>query len=276
VNQHPHLPQGERPTERFSDRAGDYAKHRPTYPNEAIDAAVGGLKQGDWAADIGAGTGISTCLLLGRNINVHAIEPNGPMREHGEAETAAHLRTAPPPTPQAHWHATTGESTGLPKASVVLVFCAQSLHWLNAREALQEFARIRIPSPHSRVAALWNVHDVRDPMMAAYRELVMRHAKDVPRSPWFRNDQCPLASPDAAAAGFTGYRLQEFPTHQTLTLEGLLGRAVSSSYMPKDGPARKAADADLTDFFHRFAPKGDAGGTINFRYICEVHTAHLK
>jgi hypothetical protein len=273
VNQNAHTPQGERPTERFSDRAGDYAKHRPTYPTEAIDAAVGGLNNGDWAADIGAGTGISTCLLLDRNINVHAIEPNDAMRQHGEAETTAHLRTAPTPTPQAIWHNTPGESTGLPNASVSLVLCAQSLHWLNASTALQEFARILIPSPRSRVAALWNVHDVRHPMMAAYRELVMRHAKDVPRSPWFRNDQCPLASAEAAAAGFTGYRLEEFPTHQTLTLEGLLGRAVSSSYMPKDGPARKAADADLTAFFHRFE---SGTGTITFRYICEVHTAHLK
>lgn len=268
-----HTPDNAAPTQRFSDRATDYAKHRPIYPPEAIDAVRGGLNNGDWAADIGAGTGISTCLLLGRNINVHAIEPNDAMRQHGEAETTAHLRAAPSPAPQAHWHATTGESTNLPPASVNLVLCAQSLHWLNASAALQEFARILIPEPKSRVAALWNVHDVRDPMMAAYRELVMRHAKDVPRSPWFRNDQCALASPEATTAGFTGYHLQQFPAHQPLTLEGLLGRAVSSSYMPKDGPARKAADADLTAFFHRFE---SGGGSINFRYICEVHTAHLK
>jgi hypothetical protein len=31
------------PVGRFSDRAGDYVKYRPTYPAEAIDAILDGL-----------------------------------------------------------------------------------------------------------------------------------------------------------------------------------------------------------------------------------------
>ena len=46
-------------TTRFGDRAGDYAKYRPSYPRDAIEAVVEGFSRPD-VADLGAGTGIST------------------------------------------------------------------------------------------------------------------------------------------------------------------------------------------------------------------------
>jgi hypothetical protein len=47
--------------ERFSDRAADYIRYRPTYPDEAVHAILDGLGPPDRlvAADVGAGTGIS-------------------------------------------------------------------------------------------------------------------------------------------------------------------------------------------------------------------------
>lgn len=261
------------PTRRFSDRVGDYARHRPTYPREAVDAVVGSLGAGAWAADIGAGTGISTRLLLERGLSVHAVEPNAAMREQGERETGAFLaglaRTGPGDLPSVYWHATTGEATALPDSSVSLVLCAQSLHWLDAPRALREFARILTPG--GRAVAVWNVHDVRDPFMSEYRDLVMRHARDVPRSPWFRNDACALGGPEAAAAGFSGYERRDFEMVQPLTMEGLIGRAASSSYMPKDGPARTLADQGLSTLFSRH----QQGGVVSMRYVCEVHSAGL-
>lgn len=229
---------------------------------------VEGLRAGDWAADIGAGTGISTRLLMERGINVHAVEPNAAMREKGEAGSAAFAQESGCAA-ESRWHETTGEATGLPSAYVSLVLCAQSLHWLDATSAMVEFARILVPG--GAAVAVWNVHDVRDAFMASYRELVMRHAKDVPRSPWFRNDACALAGPLAAGAGFVGYTLREFPMEQPLTLEGLIGRAASSSYMPQTGPARDAADADLTALFFQH----ERGGVVTMRYMCEVHRVTL-
>ncbi|MFM9959529.1 MAG: class I SAM-dependent methyltransferase [Phycisphaerales bacterium] len=260
ADQSPHAPQGDAPTRRFTGRVGDYAKHRPSYPPEAIDALLEGIAPGAWAADIGAGTGISTRLLLDRGINVHAVEPNADMRRRGKADTASFGT-------RVLWHDSTGERTGLADAAVSLVLCAQSLHWLEGAAAMHEFARIL--SPGGRAAALWNVHDVRDPAMAAYRDVVMRHARDVPRSPWFRNDACVLGAPAARAAGLTGYRLREFPNQHTVTLEGLIGRAMSASYMPAEGPQRAAAESDLADLFVRFA----SGGSLVMRYVCELHIA---
>lgn len=250
----------DRPIERFTNRVTDYAAHRPSYPTEAIDAVLHGLPPGSWAADIGAGTGISTRLLLDRGLCVHAVEPNAAMRERAERDLS--LRSV-------QWHATTGERTGLPAASVSLVLCAQSLHWLAPAAAVAEFARILIPG--GRVCALWNVHDTREPLMAAYRELVMCHAVDSPRSPWFRNDDCALGAPSAARVGLVGYRLDTFPNSQTMDLPGLIGRAVSSSYMPRCGPEREAVERDLAQLF----AKHQSGGMVTLRYVCEVHTATL-
>lgn len=71
------------PLSRFSDRAADYAKHRPSYPTPAIDAILEGFGEPPQlvAADIGAGTGISSRLLAERGVRVIAIEPNAAMRE---------------------------------------------------------------------------------------------------------------------------------------------------------------------------------------------------
>ena len=53
------------PVGRFSDRADDYVRYRPTYPAPAIDAILNGLAlpgRRVMAADVGAGTGISARL----------------------------------------------------------------------------------------------------------------------------------------------------------------------------------------------------------------------
>ena len=63
------------PTERFSPRVADYAKYRPTYAPVVIDvlARRAGLGPQTTAADVGAGTGIATALLLARGCTVFAF-----------------------------------------------------------------------------------------------------------------------------------------------------------------------------------------------------------
>lgn len=73
------------PQSRFSDRAQDYAKYRPSYPSEAIDCILAGLETSGIAADIGAGTGISSRLLADRGVKVIAIEPNAAMKQAAES-----------------------------------------------------------------------------------------------------------------------------------------------------------------------------------------------
>jgi hypothetical protein len=60
--------------DRFSDRAADYIRYRPTYPAEAIHAILDDLGPAGRlvAADVGAGTGISARLIGERGVRVTA------------------------------------------------------------------------------------------------------------------------------------------------------------------------------------------------------------
>lgn len=93
-----------RPTDRFTDRAQDYARFRPSYPPAAIDCVLedAGAPSTLTAADVGAGTGILSRLLAGRGLRVIAVEPNQAMRRAGEVH------------PRVTWHDGTAERTGLP------------------------------------------------------------------------------------------------------------------------------------------------------------------
>ena len=138
--------------ERFSNRAADYVRYRPTYPPEAVDAILDGLGPPGRlvAADVGAGTGISARLLGERGVRVIAVEP-------GEA-----MRRAAEPHPNVAWVAGRAEATGLASQAVGLVLCAQSFHWFRPAEALPEFARIL--KARRRLTIIWNRRSTSDPV----------------------------------------------------------------------------------------------------------------
>ena len=123
------------PLGRFSDRASDYVKYRPSYPAAAIDAILDGLGEPSQltAADIGAGTGISSRLLAQRGVRVLAIEPNAEMRQAADPHALVEFRAG------------NSEATNLPDTSIDLVTCFQSFHWFNPVLTLPEFRRILKP-----------------------------------------------------------------------------------------------------------------------------------
>src|SRR6478672_9476571 len=108
------------PTKRFSARADVYAKARPSYPREALEIlrVEYQLEKETSVADLGAGTGIFTRLLLESGALVYAVEPNADMR--GEAERALH------DDPRFRSVAGRAEDTTLPDASIDLVTAAQA------------------------------------------------------------------------------------------------------------------------------------------------------
>lgn len=239
------------PVGRFSNRADDYARFRPTYPAAAIDAVLESL--GDHArlaiADVGAGTGISSRLLAGRGPRVIAIEPNAAMRAAAE------------PHPRVQWREGTGESTGLPAASVNLVTAFQSFHWFDPPAALAEFRRIL--TPRGRIALAWNDGDQSDPATAAYYAIVMRYWNG-PRAVMLETN------PLEGHAGLANIRRLTFRNEQPLDLDGLLGRALSASYVPKEGPeSQRVLDELATVHAKHAGPRG----TISLVYKTEVFMA---
>lgn len=61
----------------FDTVASEYDRHRPTYPDQLIDLAcrAGGLAPGHRVLEIGCGTGQLTRALVGRGLQVTAVEP---------------------------------------------------------------------------------------------------------------------------------------------------------------------------------------------------------
>lgn len=245
------IPAADRLT-RFTERAGAYKAHRPSYPPAAIDAALAGLlSTSRTAADIGAGTGISSRLLADRGWNVTAVEPNAAMRAAAE------------PHPRITWRDSTGESTSLPAAGIDLVLCAQAFHWLNPTAAIAEFRRIL--KPGGRIALLWNIHDENWPPSREFKSIMVSHATEPPTSPWF----LPVGEPLARAQGLHHPRIVRVPNEQRLDREGLIGRALSASYAPKSGDRLSQMTVALESLFDRYSE----AGVLTLRYITEVHLA---
>ncbi|MFG0284556.1 MAG: class I SAM-dependent methyltransferase [Phycisphaerales bacterium JB039] len=242
------------PTGRFTDRAADYDRCRPGYPEAAIDMLL--ARRGDPApltvADVGAGTGILSRALARRGATIIAIEPNDAMR--AAASPAAGVR----------WVAATGEATGLEPASVDLVTCAQAFHWLRPDEAIAEFCRIL--KPGGRIALLWNIGDERDPVTRGYYDAI-RRASDGFTSSHGRIGDAPLEHPLLCAQ-----ERHILPNAQQLDVEGLIGRALSASYVPRhqDSPQRARLIEDLRALHHRYT---GADGTVALVYETRIHLA---
>ena len=236
--------------DRFNDRAEDYVRYRPTYPAAAVAAILEGLGPPGRliAADIGAGTGISARLLGGHGVRVIAVEP-------GEA-----MRRAAAPDPNVAWVAATAEATGLRSQALDLVLCAQSFHWFRITETLAELARIL--KPGGRLAIVWNRRSETDPLTAGYRQAISDVGGDTSVE---RTNFDPGVI--AGSGLFAPPERQHFLNVQRLDLDGLIGRARSASYVPKQGDAGARLLVLLRALHAQYA---DAGGLVSLIYDTEV------
>jgi SAM-dependent methyltransferase len=243
------------PTGRFTDRTDDYVKYRPSYPREAIDAIIEGLTpSGATAADVGAGTGISARLLADRGLSVVAIEPNQAMREAAEAHPRVVFRQG------------TAENTGLGAGTMDLVLSAQAFHWFRADAALREFARVLRPG--GRLTLMWNRRSHDDPFTAGYRAAILEVGGD---SAVERMDFDPRSI--EATGLYSAARRVAFPFRQALDLRGLLGRAMSASYVPKTGAGADKVTALLRALHAKYA---DGVGIVSLVYTTEVYLADAR
>jgi SAM-dependent methyltransferase len=236
------------PTERFSKRAEDYRRHRPSYPQDVVDliCKTANLKAGSSVADIGSGTGILSNLLLHAGLEVWAVEPNEAMRRAAEEELGA--------LPRFHSVAATAESTHLPNASFAAITVAQAFHWFEPAAARREFQRLLRPGGwafiirNDRLAdASSFARDYEDLLISlgeSYRMVTHRDREGsaISRRAFFQEGETHEAY---------------FDNPQTLDWPKLRGRFLSSSYVPAVGePRHEASLAELEEIFHRHARKG--------------------
>jgi SAM-dependent methyltransferase len=182
----------------FERVAGEYERHRPDYPEEALRWAAErlGVEDGARVLDVGAGTGKLTRGLVALGFDVVAVEPGSPMLEQ--------LRVA---VPEAEALEGPAESIPLAEASVDAAFAGQAFHWFDPERALPELHRVIRPS--GGLVLLWNWWDERDPLQRELGRLVgyAGHSpyrdEELPGKPLFREagrtviESVEESSPDA-------------------------------------------------------------------------------
>ncbi|MDZ4834571.1 MAG: class I SAM-dependent methyltransferase [Candidatus Melainabacteria bacterium] len=250
-------------TDRFSGLADIYAASRPTYPVEAIEFIVRrcGLSNQSLVADIGCGTGISTRLFADRGIKLIGLEPNDDMRltaQRAEEQSRASDATGgdaaseDPEKKNPVYIPGTAEDTGLPDAHVDAVLSAQAFHWFDPDKALIEFHRIIKPGGY--VVLMWNERNEIDEFSKGYGDLF----RQLPETTKVEMKRGIAGNPLLESTLFKDAARTNFGNFQRMDLNGLLGRAFSASYAPKDGAAADALRAGLTALFGKFQRDGFA------------------
>ena len=259
---------------RFSDRAADYLKYRPSYPTAAIDKILQGNGSSSQlvAADLGAGTGISSRILAERGIKVLAIEPNAAMRQAAQSHQEVEYRDA------------TAEATGLPDASVDLVTCFQSFHWFDVETTLLEFHRILKSS--GRLALIWSFGDNSDSFTAKYNRIVIQAATS--NTKYYQENKLNylvqlsfyLLKYRRALKQWRFRYLSAFvsilsgiPHKQELDLAGLIGLARSHSIISLAQPVQQQLQMDLQQLYESNC---DRNGRVFLIYRTIVFLAEPK
>jgi len=252
---------GRHPEARFSDRAEDYVKYRPHYSPEVVRALqqVCELRPEHLIADVGCGTGMLAKIFLDNGNRVIGVEPNAEMRRAGEEYLAAFRNFS--------MVAGSAEGTGLPNGRVDFVVAGQAFHWFRPDETRFEFARILRPGGWA--VLIWHDRNVDStPFLQAYEAFVRRHSID-----YEQVTHKYLASYAALERFFAPNKMTLIQQHnqQRLDFDGLRGRLLSSSYIPKSGERYEAMSRELPQLFSSHA----AAGHVVLQYDTKIYFGHL-
>ncbi|OGT30674.1 MAG: hypothetical protein A3E87_06850 [Gammaproteobacteria bacterium RIFCSPHIGHO2_12_FULL_35_23] len=249
-------------TERFSNTVEYYIKYRPHYPQQIIALLIKHCLLGPSKiiADIGSGTGILTKLLLDNNFQVRGVEPNQAMRIAAEQILQNYKNFTSLDG--------TAEQTTLVSHSIDLITVAQAFHWFDPIKVKQEF--LRILKPDGWCVLLWNLRDsLASPFMHAYEELLLKHGTDYKQ---------------VAAENVKDEKIRKFfnplPMNieiveniQILDWEGVKGRILSTSYLPKtEDQAYTILMQNAKQIFEHYQQEGK----VNFIYQCKCYYGQLS
>ena len=125
----------------------------------------------------------------------------------------------------------------------------QAFHWFRPEPTRTEF--VRILKPGGWTVLIWHDRDTQaTPFLRAYDDFLQLHAID-----YQQVNHKTVASPDVITRFFAPNPVQFISqqTRQHFDFDGLRGRLLSSSYVPKEGAAAEAMLQKLPELFAKYA-----------------------
>ncbi|MFQ6342737.1 class I SAM-dependent methyltransferase [Campylobacter sp. VTCC 70190] len=203
----------------------DYTKHakfysyRPNYAPKSIDMLISLVgKDKIRVADIGAGTGNLSIMLLERDCEVVSVEPNDAMREIGIEKTQGKNIT---------WIRAVANNSTLKSETFDWVTFGSSFDVIDRNESLQEAHRLL--SKNGWFTCMWNHRDLNDPVQKIAEDTIVEFVPNYTRGTR-REDQRPIIESRKDLFDNIVYTEEDFYFHQNIENYINAWRSVKNRY----------------------------------------------
>lgn len=224
-----------------------YYEFRPNYAPESI-AMLKMMSQmcrggGNKVADIGAGTGNLSLMLLDLGLQVDAVEPNDAMREIGIKRTEGRSIC---------WHRALGTETGLESGIYDWVCFGSSFNVMDRFRALEEAHRLL--KKDGWFSCMWNHRDLNDPIQKEVEEIIKSFVPNY-HGGIRREDQREFLVEHQDLFDGIVYLEQDFYFHQTIETYLYAWQSVKNSYWDLETEEGKKLFEQIADKISSSLPR---------------------
>jgi len=248
-------------SDRFTIKAIEYDKYRPSYPLEFINFIKHDIlsTRNKIVADIGSGTGLFTKQILPYCKILYGIEPNDEMRRYAE-ESLSNIN-------KFISLKGTAEKTNLLSNSIDCITVSQAFHWFDKEKCKAEFQRVMKNS--DLVLLLWNnrIHNnMGNQFLAEFDKIISEFGYN------YENKPTKINIEEIETFFDKGPNLYKCNNPYYLNFDQLLGTLMSSSYIYSLDNQRKM---DLILLLQKLFLKYKKNNKVLFMYESILFYGHI-